>query len=346
MRPSAADRTLARPSHQQPLKQGGFVGGQWALGHRLNILPAMSELSSISKTKAARPQHLDPLAVLRHARRLAQAPAEPWLHAEVAQRMVERLSIIKLQPRRVLRWSDFLGGGGAALAAAYPDAEQVCVEWSPPLLERSRQEQKRGWWDALRRKAEVQVLAPQDVVNAQFELVWANMCLHSSSDLPGTLAAWSAALAVDGFVMFSCIGPDSLVELRPLYAAQGWGRPAPAWWDMHDVGDLMAEAGFADPVMDQERISLTWADAESLLKDLRALGGNLAPERFAGCRGKTWHRQLLDALEGLRASDGRLHLSLELVFGHAFKSVPKPRLSAETSVSLEQMRAMVRRSGA
>ncbi len=321
------------------------MGCQRVLGHRINILPAMSEPSSTPNNEAARPQHLDPLAALRQARRLAQAAAEPWLHADVAQRMAERLSIIKLQPRRVLRWSDFLGGGGAALAAAYPDAEQVCVELSPPLLERSSAEQKRGWWDALRRKTAVQVLAPQDVESGQFELVWANMCLHNSADLPKTLAAWSAALAVDGFVMFSCIGPDSLVELRPIYATHGWGRPAPDWWDMHDVGDLMAEAGFADPVMDQERISLTWGDAETLLKDLRALGGNLAPDRFAGCRGKSWHRQLLAALEGLRGADGRLHLSLELVFGHAFKPVPKIRLSAETSVSLEQMRAMVRRSG-
>ncbi|MGS0755423.1 hypothetical protein ACVBEH_12435 [Roseateles sp. GG27B] len=115
--------------------------------------------------QAARPQHLDPLAALRQARRLAQAAAEPWLHADVAQRMAERLSIIKLQPRRVLRWS-VSGRWRAALAAAYPAAEQVCVELSPPLLERSSAEQKRGWWDALRRKSAVQVLAPQDVERA------------------------------------------------------------------------------------------------------------------------------------------------------------------------------------
>jgi malonyl-CoA O-methyltransferase len=114
---------------------------------------------------------------------------------------------------------------------------------------------------------------------------------------------------------------------------------------MHDIGDLLVGAGFADPVMDQERIQLTWAQADDLLKDLRLLGGNVAPERFVGCRGKTWHQKLLQALETLRRPDGRLHLSLEIVYGHAFKPVPKIRVSPETSLTLEQMRAMVRRSG-
>ena len=71
--------------------------------------------------------------------------------------------------------------------------------------------------------------------------------------------------------MFSCLGPDSFVELRPLYARNGWGRPAPDWWDMHDIGDLVLKAGLADPVMDQQRLRLTWASPERLLADLQGL---------------------------------------------------------------------------
>jgi malonyl-CoA O-methyltransferase len=221
----------------------------------------------------------------------------------------------------------------------------VLVELSAALRERSSLMIKRGWWAALRRRPLVTVLESQQLGSTQVDLVWANMCLHLSEDLPQTLAQWYAALAVDGFVMFSCLGPDSFVELRPIFSRLAWGRPAPDWWDMHDIGDLLVGAGFADPVMDQERISLTWADGESLLKDLRALGGNLAPDRFDGCRTRAWRRDLLQALEVLRGADGRLHLSLELVFGHAFKAAPRLTMAPETKVSLAQMRAMVRRSG-
>ena len=300
----------------------------------------------ITSSPAIRPQQLDSAALQRQARRLSQAEAAPWLHSEVAQRMAERLPVIKLQPRRLLQWSAFLGGSEAALKAVYPDAEQVRVEPTSELAERSLAAAKRGWLQTMLRRTPSQVLTPSALSDTpKVDLVWANMGLHADADIPRTLAQWHDALAVDGFLMFSCFGPDSFIELKKIYAAQGWGRPSTEWWDMHDIGDLLIEAGFADPVMDQDRISLTWGDAESLLKDLHALGGNLAPERFGGCRGKAWRASLLEALEGLRGNDGRLRLSLELVYGHAFKAAPKLQLNAETHVSLEQMRSMVRQAG-
>ena len=290
-----------------------------------------------------RTQHLDGPAVARQLRRLAAAERAPWLHAEIASRMAERLPIIKLQPQRVLQWSAFLGASDDALAAVYPQAEQALVEATPALRARSSDAHPRGWLDTVLRRAPVQVLAPDTLQGTQVDLVWANMALHTSLDMPQTLARWQAALAVDGFVMFSCLGPDSFVELRRVYSQRGWGRPATDWWDMHDIGDLLIEAGFADPVMDQERISLTWTQPEALLNDLRALGGNAAPDRFASLRGRAWRQSLLLALEDLRGTDGLLRLSFEIVYGHAFKPLPKARLSAETQVSLDDMRAMVQR---
>ncbi|MCV2368298.1 biotin synthase [Roseateles oligotrophus] len=306
----------------------------------------MSASSSPPKNEAAGPREVDAAALARHMRRLAQAETPPWLHLEVATRMAERLPIIKLQPRRVLQWSAFLGAAGALLGTTYPQAEQVCVEPSALLLARSEAGQKRAWWQALRGDAVVAVEAAEAVASGRAELVWANMCLHINTDLPAALAAWHAALAVDGFVMFSCLGPDSFVELRPIFERMAWGKTAPEWWDMHDIGDVMVGVGFADPVMDQERITLTWSDGNALLRDLRALGGNMAPTRFKGLRGRAWRQKLLNELESLRAADGRLRLSLEVVYGHAFKPKPRVQLTAETSFSLEEMRAMVRRSGA
>lgn len=284
---------------------------------------------------------LDPPALQRQLHRLLQAEAPPWLHLEVSRRMAERLALIKLQPATVLQWSAYLGGSSADLLAAYPQARQYGVEPSAAAAQRSTAAHKRAWWEVWRRPA-IELLRVESILPGSTELLWANMALHASRDLPATLAAWHRALAVDGFLMFSCLGPDSLVELRALYAAAGWGAPMPQWHDMHDIGDLLVEAGFADPVMDQERLTLTWADSAALLADLRALGGNVAPRRFAACRGRGWYAQLQRQLEGLRNAQGRLALSVEIVYGHAVKPVPRAKLSAQTHVSLDEMRSMVR----
>ena len=293
-----------------------------------------------TSNKGPRPQDLDPAALRHHARRLAKAAEPPWLHAEVAGRMAERLAYIKLQPARVLDTSPALGASAERLRHVYPKAEILWHEADPALAVRATAAQATTWWRKLRGGASSQL--PALPARPEVELVWSNMALHASAELPALLAQWQASLAVGGFVMFSCLGPDSFVELRPLYARRGWGRPAPDWWDMHDIGDLVLKAGFADPVMDQERLRLTWSSPESLLADLRALGGNLAPARFAGLRGRQWLTQLRAELEGLRDAQGRLTLTLELVFGHAFKAAPRLSVAAETVVSVDELRAKLR----
>ena len=153
---------------------------------------------------------------------------------------------------------------------------------------------------------------------------------------------WHRALAVDGFVMFSTLGPGSLTALSRIYVRCGWPPPFAPFVDMHDLGDMLLRCGFDDPVMDQEIVTLTWNDADALLRELRTLGGNAHPRRFAGLRTPRWRQRLCDELQPLRGDDGRLRLDFELVYGHAFKVAPRPRVAEQTSVSLEAMRAMVR----
>jgi malonyl-CoA O-methyltransferase len=139
--------------------------------------------------------------------------------------------------------------------------------------------------------------------------------------------------------MFSCLGPDTLRELRGVYAELGWPAPSHDFTDMHDLGDMLVHAGFAEPIMDMERITLTYSSADSLLADLRALGRNLHRDRFPALRGKHWRKLLGEALERvLRGPDGRLQLTFEVVYGHAFKPQPKLTVQSETRVPLEEMR--------
>jgi malonyl-CoA O-methyltransferase len=168
------------------------------------------------------------------------------------------------------------------------------------------------------------------------------MMLHGQPDPQAVMSQWHRALAVDGFLMFSTLGPGTLESLQTLYREQGWRRPFAAFVDMHDLGDMLVQAGFADPVMDQEQITLSWPSAEALLAELRSLGGNVDPTRHPGLRTPRWRMGLLDALARTADASGRIALTFELVYGHAFKPAPRPRLAEHTSVPLDDMRAMVR----
>lgn len=285
---------------------------------------------------------IDDTAVAAVQRRLGRLAQPPWLHVEIAGRMAERLLLFKATPRRIIDWSSFLGAGAARLTATFPDAAMVAVESSPSLVERSRAQLRSSWWMPRRwtaPAAEVVLASAPGPGDAQ--LIWANMVLHGITDPPALMQRWQQMLAPGGFVMFSCLGPDTLRELTSVYAQLHWPSPTIAFVDMHDLGDMLVRAGFADPVMDQERLTVHWNSAEALCRDLRLLGGNVLPDRFPGLRTPRWLRRMHDALELLRDDSGRYALTFEIVYGHAFKGEAPVNAAIETQVSLEEMRRLL-----
>jgi malonyl-CoA O-methyltransferase len=294
----------------------------------------------------ARPEqagHPDARAVARVLARLSGRDEAPWLHREVARRMAERLPIIRLAPRQWLDWWAHTGGGASAVRAAYPRARRIAVEPTPALRARS-ESQMPAWWSPHRwtGHAGAAVLQSQ-VAETEADMLWANMMLHACVDIAATLSQWRRALAVDGFVMFSTLGPYSLRELGALYRQCGFGPANCPFTDMHDLGDLMLQAGFADPVMDQEMLTLTWSTPAAALEELRALGGNLHPHRHAGLRTPRWRDRLLAQLERRADANGRVAMSFEIVYGHAFRAESRMRIAPMSTVSLSEMRASLSR---
>jgi len=285
----------------------------------------------------------DAHAVRRWLDRQARIAHAPWLHEEVARRMGERLSVIRSAPDTVLDWWGHFGGSAQPLARAYPKARRIVVVPTPALAHRDAAP-SAPWWSPRRwAGAAPPVVLEADVAAGSAQLLWSNMMLHAVADPPRVMSAWRRALAVDGFLMFSCLGPDTLIELRALYAALGWPPPSIPFTDMHDVGDALVHAGFADPVMDQEHLTLTWETPDALLAELRTLGSNTHPERFGGLRTPRWRQRLADEMRRrLAGTDGRLSLTFEVVYGHAFNPAPRPRVAGRTEVSLGDMRTMVK----
>jgi malonyl-CoA O-methyltransferase len=214
------------------------------------------------------------------------------------------------------------------------------IEPTPARAQIARRALSAPWWKRLFQPSLLLFDTPEP---ASADMLWANMALHTSDDPNALLLQWHQLLAVDGFLMFSCLGPDTLRELAEVYQQQGWPPACHAFTDMHDWGDMLVQAGFAEPVMDMERITLTYADTASFLAECRLLGRNLHQERFAGLRGKSWLAQLKKALLALAKSDqnGRLTLTLEVIYGHALKPLPRLKVQSESAVSLQDMRAIL-----
>jgi malonyl-CoA O-methyltransferase len=314
----------------------------------------------------------DPAAWAQAERRWAQGAALPWLHQEVARRMADRLSVIRAEPAVVLEWDALAGQSRTVLQAAYPRArwEPVGpVRVAPPLAAStpSSEVPPEGWAARLRQglrgllalapgpgsvpapsaggpRLPVTTLEPHQIPLAHAQLLWSNLGLHAHADPVPVFQGWHKALAVDGFLMFSAFGPDTLKELRSLWGAQGWGPPCQDFRDMHDWGDDLVAAGFADPVMDQETITLTWTDADAALAELRTMGTNAHPARMAGCRTPRWLVRAKAALQERAGPGGRIALSFEIIYGHAFRPAPRARMEAVTAVSLDEMRSLVQSS--
>ena len=260
--------------------------------------------------------------------------------------MEDRLQWIRLQPQSWAHWDPVRGGvqAHALLTARYPQADCFIIQPpdNGPALAAARELLPAPWSLSRWRGGKVRLANPADGV---VQMLWANMALHMAADPQALIAQWHRLLAVDGFVMFSALGPDTLRELRPVYDAMGWAPPAHDFTDMHDWGDMLVHAGFAEPVMDMERIVLTWESHASLLAELRQLGANLHRGRHAGLRGRRWKGALEQALASRLANpreEGRLSLTFEIIYGHALKPAPRARLAEQSAVSLQDIRSMLR----
>lgn len=238
------------------------------------------------------------------------------LEAEVAARMLERLEYVKAVPRRVLDAGCGPGRDSKGLAARYPGAQQIALDFSLGML---RAATSRGLLGRLFGGPAPQPLcadmARLPLATASVGLVWSNMALHWVEDPLGALREFHRVLQADGLLMLSTLGPDTLRELR---AAAGEARMH-RFADMHDIGDMLVAAGFSAPVMDMERLTIMYPAGEALLADLRASGQTCAlASRSRGLSGRRFRAALTEGL-ATQQRDGALPVTYEVLYGHAWK---------------------------
>ena len=258
-----------------------------------------------------------------------------FVHDEARARLLERLDLLRLDPKLVVDLGCATGRGANSLAARYPSAQVLAVDSSPAMLHAA----------AANAAPSVAVLGGDadawplrahraDLVLASLVLPWCR---------PERLFSEAARVLVEGgALLFATVGPDSLQEVRAAFAAVDDQIHVHAAFDIHDLGDLGVAAGLAEPVLDVDRLEVTYADVAGLARDLRGAGAvNVALGRRRSLTGRRRWGRFVDRLP--RRADGRLAVTVELVLGQAWGSGPRGRRPAETGGEIRVPVAGIRR---
>ncbi len=275
-------------------------------------------------------------ALKRAIRRAFEAAAERYdasafLQQEVARRLDDHLEGMKIDPGLILDAGCGTGFGLTLLKGRFPKARLLGLDLAHAMVSqaRAREASGPGWRRLLSRQVPAHLLCADmeclPLGRASLDMVWSSLALQWVGEPDTTFREVHRVLKPEGLFLFATFGPDTLMELRAASADLDGYQHVNRFIDMHDLGDALVHAGFSNPVMEMERITLTYEALPGLLRDLKAIGAHTVLEnRRAGLMGKAEWRRLADNYERYRR-DGRLPATYEVVYGHAWAG-PKDRL--------------------
>jgi malonyl-CoA O-methyltransferase len=280
---------------------------------------------------------LDPRAVRRSFDRASGTyDAAAVVQAEIRSRLLERLDVVRLDPAAVLDLGAGTGHASRELKRRYPSAQVLALDSSLPMLRESGRQQR---W--LRRFVPVCADAHRLPLRSQsLDLVLSNLLVEWCHDPDAVFAEVARVLRPRGLFTFTTVGPDTLKEVRDLWRGVDGFTHVHRFIDMHDFGDALLRAGFAEPVMDTERLTVTYPNLTALVDELRGSGArNLAQGRPRGLTGRT-RGDLLRTRSEAVTTKGPLRISVEVIHGHAW-SVDRTgsrRAGDEVLVPIERLR--------
>jgi malonyl-CoA O-methyltransferase len=284
---------------------------------------------------------IDVAAARRRFERAAASYGEVAVLArEVERRMGERLEYIRNDPACVLDAGCGPGAGLSLLRRRYPKATLVGLDIAPTMVRSARQaptmiDRARSYLAGAARSHVCADLARLPLAAGSMGMVWSNLALAWAAHPPAALAEFARVLQAQGLLMFSTYGPDTLKELRRAFANADGYPHVHRFIDMHDLGDMLVAAGFADPVMDMEFVTLSYAGVAALARDLRLSGqSNVHPGRRRGLMAPGAWNRMASGYEELRR-DQRLPATFEIVYGHAWRGEPRARQDGPQPVKVQ-----------
>jgi malonyl-CoA O-methyltransferase len=243
------------------------------------------------------------------------------LQANVRDRLLERLEHVKLEPSVIVDAGCGTGHASRALKDRYRRARVIALDIAPGMLRAAGRQ--RSWLRRFDRVCADALRMP--LASASVDMIYSNLLLQWCNDPDAVFAEFKRVLRPHGLLTFSTFGPDTLKELRAAWASVDDYTHVNRFLDMHDIGDALVRAGLAEPVLDVERFTLTYEDAMTLMKDLKAIGAhNVTAGRPAGLTGRGRLKSMLAAYEQQR-TDGRLPATYEVVYGRAWGGEDRAR---------------------
>jgi len=260
----------------------------------------------------------------RHIRRRFERSANSFdtadfVHAATRAGLFKRLEPLLIDAKTVLDLGAATGAASRLLEKRFKRPHIISVDLAHNMLQRGRAE--KSW----RSKTS---FAQADAQQLPFEsdsidVIFSNLLLPWVDDPRPVFAEVARVLRKGGLFAFATLGPDSLLEIRHAWAQVDNGVHVNRFLDMHDLGDGLVNAGLRDPVLDVDRLSVSYENADTLFKDLTAIGArNALQGRAAGLTGKNRFEAMTTAL-GRATADDRITMNLELVFGHCWGAGPR-----------------------
>lgn len=239
-----------------------------------------------------------------------------FVHGAVRDGLFARLEPLVIDAKTVVDLGCATGAATKPLSKRFRGAHIIAVDLSSRMLQRCAS--KQGWLS----KTTVLQADARDLPfdDHSVDVVFSNLMLPWVDDPAPVAAEVSRVLRKEGLFLFSTLGPDSLLDLRRAWLAVDDDPHVNSFLDMHDVGDALVRSGLRDPVLDVDRLTVTYESAEALFRDLTAAGARSAlRHRRPGLTGRGRFDAMRNALQDA-ATGGRLQLDLELVFGHCWGS--------------------------
>lgn len=251
--------------------------------------------------------------------------AHDFLHREIRGRLLDRLQAIRIEPTVVV---DLGAGTGAALdglETRFPGASILPIDLTQAMLSAGPAARRAICADAAR----------LPLPDQSTDVIFSNLMLQHCPDPAAVLVEARRVLRSPGLIMFSTLGPNSLLELGRAWATADRHSHITPFLDMHDMGDTLVRAGFAEPVVDSQVLTITYGDVESLIADLRHAGTTNATEhRNRGLTGRDAAGRLYAACHAQADSDGRLPITIDVIFGLAWAGSDVVRRDAGEAIEI------------
>ncbi|MDR3412687.1 MAG: malonyl-ACP O-methyltransferase BioC [Formivibrio sp.] len=269
------------------------------------------------------------------------------LQREVVDRMLEKLSIMKLAPQHVLDVGCGTGYAGPLLLQRFPDARLIELDLAPSMLLQARLRHPTGsrhWIARLKgKKLPWQICGDAEALplaSASVDCIWSNLALQWCETPDQAFAECFRVLRPGGLFLFSTLGPNTLNELRTAFAGVDGQAHVNRFIDMHDLGDALGRAGFAAPVMEMENLVMTYDTVREVLADLKGIGAHSVRDgRRTGLMGKSAWREMEAGYEKFR-NKGLLPATYEVLYGHAWKSDSDSRKSLPDGRQIIEFKVM------